>query len=76
MSQVKIGTVVSNKMQKTVVVEVRSKVKHPLYKKQITQTSKFKANNELDVKVGQKVRIISTKPIAKDVHFKVMEVLG
>jgi len=75
MSQVKMGIVISNKMQKTVVVKVSAKVRHPLYKKLITKTKKFKARNDLEVRVGQKVKIVETKPISKDIHFKVVEVL-
>ncbi len=75
MSQFKTGVVISNKMQKTVVVKVSTKVKHSFYKKLITRTKKFKAHDEADVKVGQKVRIAETKPISKEVHFKVLEVL-
>lgn len=71
----KVGTVSSTKMQKTVVVNVVEKVKHPFYKKLITKTSKFKAHDDLAVQVGQKVKIIETKPISKDIHFKVSEVI-
>lgn len=74
MPQIKTGIVVSSKMQKTVVVKVSTKVKHRLYKKLITKTKKFKAHDEIGVKIGQKVKIIETKPISKDIHFKVMEV--
>ena len=70
------GIVVSDKMQRTVVVKVSTKVRHRLYKKLITKTKKFKARSDSGVKVGQKVRIIETKPISKDVYFKVIEVLG
>ena len=75
MPQIKTGVVVSNKMQKTVVVKVSTKVKHRLYKKLITKTKKFKAHDEIGVKIGQKVKIIETRPISKDIHFKVVEVL-
>ena len=75
MPQVKVGTVISNKMQETIVVKVVHKVKHPLYKKQVTKTAKFKAHDQLGAKVGQKVKIIETRPISRDVHFKVLEVL-
>jgi len=74
MPQIKTGVVVSNKMQKTVVVKVSTKVKHRLYKKLITKTKKFKAHDEIGVNLGQKVKIIETKPISKDIHFKVVEV--
>lgn len=73
MPQVKVGVVVANKMQKTVVVKTTSKIKHPFYKKLVTQTKKFKAHDEKGVKVGQKVKIIETKPISGSVHFKVEE---
>lgn len=76
MPQSKVGTVSSTKMQKTVVVKVTEKVKHPFYKKLITKTTKYKAHDENGVKVGQKVKIVETKPISKQVHFKVEEVLN
>lgn len=75
MPQNKIGTVSSAKMQNTVVVKVVEKVKHPFYKKLITKTTKFKAHSDMALKVGQKVKIAETKPISKQVHFKVVEVL-
>lgn len=71
----KVGTVVSNKMQKTVVVKVTTIVKHPLYKKQMKRTKKFKAHDEIGVHFGQKVKIVEIRPISKDVHFKVLEVV-
>ncbi len=73
MPQVKVGTVVSGKMQKTVVVKVVTKTMHPIYKKIITKNKKIKARDELGAKVGQKVKILGTKPFAKNVHFKTME---
>jgi small subunit ribosomal protein S17 len=75
MAQVKIGTVVSNKMPNTLIVKVVTKRRHPLYKKLITRAKKFKVHSQSDIKVGQKVKIIETKPISKDKHFKVLEVL-
>ena len=57
MPQVKIGTVLSDKMQKTIVVKVEMKTKHPLYKKIITRSKKIKARNDLGAKVGQTVKI-------------------
>lgn len=71
----KIGVVVSTKMSKTVVVKVEKYQKHPLYKKQIKKTAQFKAHDDLGVKVGQKVKIVETRPISKDIHSKVLEVL-
>ena len=75
MPQVKIGTVLSDKMQKTIVVKVEMKTKHPLYKKIITRFKKIKARNDLGAKVGQTVKITETSPIAKNVNFKVTEVI-
>lgn len=72
MPQIKIGKVASKTLG-SVVVEVASKVTHPLYKKQLTKTKRFKARNEIEVKLGQIVKIIETKPVSKDIHFKVME---
>lgn len=75
MPQTKIGSVVSNKMQKTVVVEVIARIKHPLYKKLIKRTARFKARDEIGTQIGQKVKIVETKPFSKEVHFKVVETI-
>lgn len=65
-----IGTVVSTKMQNTIVVEVTRKVPHPLYKKLLKHSKKFKADtNGQTVKVGDTVSIIEIKPMSKDKHF-------
>lgn len=66
------GTVVSDKMEKTVVVAVKRFVKHPKYGKYMTRTKKYKAHNEVGAKMGDKVRIQETRPISKDKHFKVI----
>ena len=76
MPQIKTGIVTGSRMTKTVVVCVATKVKHPFYKKLITRTKKFKVHDELGVKMGQQVKIIETKPISKEVHFKVLKVIG
>lgn len=73
MPQIKEGTVISNKMKNTVVVKVDSTIKHPLYKKLIARSKKIKAHDEIGVKIGQKVKIIESKPISGDVHFKVIQ---
>ncbi len=73
MPQVKTGTVISNKMVGTVVVKVASRVKHPLYKKMVTKSKNFKAYDPIGAKIGQKVKIIETRPISGDVHFEVLE---
>lgn len=70
------GTVVSNKMDKTVVVAIETSVKHPLYKKIIRQTSKFKAHDENnECNEGDKVKIMETRPISKDKRWRVVEII-
>lgn len=72
----KIGRVVSDKMDKTVVVAVDYQRRHPIYHKSMTRTSRFKAhdaNNEC--KVGDVVRIEESRPISKDKHWVVREIL-
>lgn len=75
MASAQIGKVISTKMQKTVVVEVESKIKHPLYKKLIKRTRNFKAHDDIGVEVGQKIKIGESKKFSKDVHYKVLEVI-
>jgi len=72
-----VGKIISNKMQKTVVVEVERRFSHPLYKKVITYHKKYKAHNEnLKLEVGDKVLIEETRPISKDKHFVVIKKLN
>ncbi|OGC50467.1 30S ribosomal protein S17 [candidate division WWE3 bacterium RIFCSPHIGHO2_01_FULL_40_23] len=71
-----IGMVVSDKMQKTVVVSVEMPKRHPLYSKMIKNTRRFKAHNEIGAKKGDKVRIEECRPISKDKSFIVVKVLG
>lgn len=69
------GTVTSNKMDKTVVVQVERLVKHPKYKKYVKQRRRFKAHDEKNAcKVGDEVRIIETRPLSKDKRWAVVEV--
>jgi len=77
MPKILTGTVLSTKMQKTVVVKVERKFRHPLYEKVITSHKKYKAHNEdFDLKEGDLVKIVETRPISKDKHFKVIEKLS
>ena len=72
----KIGRVVSDKMQKTVVVEVDYQRRHPIYRKSMTRTSRFKAHDENnECKVGDTVRIEESRPISKDKHWVVREII-
>lgn len=63
--KIRVGTVVSNKMQKSIVVAVVRRVRHPLYKKYFNKTKKYMAHDETnDCKVGDTVRIIETRPLS------------
>jgi small subunit ribosomal protein S17 len=69
------GTVTSNKMDKTVVVQVERLVKHPKYKKYVKTRTRFKAHDEKNAcRVGDQVRIIETRPLSKDKRWAVVEV--
>ncbi|MGA7676965.1 MAG: 30S ribosomal protein S17 [Dehalococcoidia bacterium] len=71
------GTVISDKMDKTVVVLVESLRRHPLYKKVVRHTSKFKAHDEANAcKVGDVVKIVETRPLSKEKHWRVVEVIS
>lgn len=69
------GKVVSTKMQKTVVVVVDMPKMHPIYKKTVKYTKRFKARDELGVKLGDTVIIEESKPFSKEVTWKVLEVV-
>ena len=72
----KIGTVVSDKMQKTIVVAVEGKKKHPLYGKVLKVTNKFKAHDENnDAKINDKVLIMETRPLSKEKRWRLVGVL-
>ena len=72
----RVGLVVSDKMQKTVVVAVERRVPHPVYGKMVTRTSKFKAHDEENAsKVGDRVRIMETRPLSKDKRWRVVEIV-
>ncbi len=70
------GSVVSDKMQKTVVVAVELPKKHPLYNKEIKNTKRFKARNEVDAKLNDIVVIEECRPYSKEVTWKVVEVVS
>jgi small subunit ribosomal protein S17 len=74
--KIRNGVVVSNKMAKTVVVQVERKVRHPFYHKVINISNKFKAHDEGNVcAIGDLVRIMETRPISKDKRWVVMEII-
>ncbi len=71
------GLVVSDKMQKTVVVAIERRVPHPLYSKMITRTKRVKAHDEENsAKTGDTVRIAETKPLSKDKRWRVVEIIS
>ncbi len=70
------GIVVSDKMDKTVVVAEETMVLHPLYKKRVKSTNKYKAHDENNAcKVGDKVLIMETRPLSKDKRWRVVEII-
>lgn len=74
--KVRIGTVVSDKMNKTVVVAVERRVSHPLYSKQVVRTKKYHAHDEENsARVGDVVRIMETRPLSKTKRWRVLEVV-
>jgi len=73
----KVGKVVSDKMDKTIVVAVVDLEQHPLYKKAVKKTVKFKAHDENnDAHTGDTVSIMETRPLSKDKRWRVVEILG
>jgi len=70
------GLVVSDKMQKTVVVEIERRVPHPVYGKMVTRTKRVKAHDEANsAKTGDTVRIAETRPLSKDKRWRVVEIV-
>ena len=71
-----VGQVVSDKMDKTVVVAVSRVVRHPFYRKVLRRITKLKAHDEKnECKVGDRVRLIETRPISKDKHWRVVQIV-
>jgi small subunit ribosomal protein S17 len=76
MRKTRVGVVVSDKMDKTVVVSVERTVRHPLYNKTMRQTIKFKAHDEAnECSVGDRVRIMETRPLSRDKRWRVVEIV-
>ncbi len=72
----RVGVVVSDKMDKTVVVAIADNVRHPLYKKIIKRTIRFKAHDENNAcGVGDRVMIMETRPLSKDKNWRVVEII-
>ena len=72
----RVGRVVSDKMDKTIVVAVEDHVKHPLYKKIVKKTYKLKAHDENnECNVGDRVEVMETRPLSKDKRWRVVEII-
>lgn len=73
----RVGIVVSDKMEKTIVVAVEVKYKHPLYKKTIRVTNKYKVHDEENAaRIGDTVEITETRPLSKDKRWRLVEILS
>ena len=72
----RIGKVVSDKMDKTIVVAIETSVRHPLYKKIIKRTYKLKAHDEKnECKVGDKVKVMETRPLSREKRWRLVEII-
>jgi small subunit ribosomal protein S17 len=72
----RVGVVVSDKMQKTVVVALERRFQHPLYGKMVTRTKRVKAHDEENsAKIGDRVRIMETRPLSKDKRWRLVEIV-
>ena len=72
----RVGTVVSNKMDKTVVVAIKDNVKHPLYNKIMKRTVTFKAHDEENqCGIGDTVKVMETRPLSKDKRWRLVEIM-
>lgn len=74
--KVRIGKVVSDKMDKTIVVEIVDNVKHPLYGKIVKRTSKLKAHDEHnECRIGDRVKVMETRPLSKEKRWRLVEII-
>ena len=72
----RVGKVISNKMDKTIVVAVENHIKHPLYNKIVKRTYKLKAHDENnECNIGDKVKVMETRPLSKDKRWRLVEVM-
>lgn len=73
--KIRTGVVTSDKMQKTVTVLLERRLAHPKYGKQVTRSKKVKVRNDHDAKAGDTVKIMETRPLAKTVHWRTVELV-
>ena len=72
----RVGKVVSDKMDKTIVVAIEDNVKHPLYKKSVKRTYKLKAHDENnECNIGDRVKVMETRPLSKDKRWRLVEII-
>jgi len=72
----RVGTVVSDKMDKTIVIAIKTKKKHPLYGKTVNFTNKLKAHDEKnECGIGDRVRVMETRPLSKDKRWRLVEII-
>lgn len=72
----RVGKVVSDKMDKTIVVAIEDHVKHPLYKKIVKRTYKLKAHDENnECRIGDRVKVMETRPLSKDKRWRLVEIM-
>jgi len=72
----RVGRVVSNKMDKTIVVAIEDRVKHPLYKKIMKNTYKLKAHDEMnECNIGDTVEVMETRPLSKDKRWRLVQII-
>ena len=72
----RVGKVVSNKMDKTIVIAIEDRVQHPLYKKILKTTSKLKAHDEKnECNIGDKVKVMETRPLSTDKRWRLVEII-
>ena len=72
----RVGRVISDKMDKTIVVAIEDRVAHPLYKKIIKRTYKLKAHDEKnECRIGDRVKVMETRPLSKDKRWRVVEII-
>ena len=76
MRKTRVGVVVSDKMDKTIVVAIKTKVRHPLYGKMVNRTRKFKAHDENNAcGIGDTVRVMETRPLSHDKRWRLVEII-
>ena len=76
MRKTRVGVVVSDKMDKTIVVEIRSRVKHPIYGKIMNRNKKFKVHDENnECGIGDTIKVMETRPLSKDKRWRLVEII-